>query len=1225
MGAMADGPGAELRTALTRVRRRWLAARWLHALARVAVGACIGLLLVIAVELLLAPPDVPLLVVAGAAFLATLAFGARVLWPLRRPPADDRVARFVEERCPQLEDRVVSAAALAPGPATGFRELVLAEAAERLRGIDPARVVAPARLRRAAVRGILALAVFAAVVVLGSTPLSRIAATAWLHALPFGVELAIDPGDFRLVAGQPFRVRARFNGGNGVGGRTPPILSVLDGMTPRDVRMRPAGDGWLAEFPSVTRSFRYRVGAAAYTTRDYFVEALSPPRVTRIDVEYAYPGFTGLAPRVEEDGGDLFAPVGTAVRLVVHTDRPVAEGALVLSDGRRVALDDAGDGRRTATLVVEENGRYAVRVVDAHGWSNRDSADYLIRATTDRPPAVRVVRPGGDREVTPLEEVTIEVRADDDHAVDRLDLVYTVAGRADRALPFDVPERAATVTGVRTFFVEDLAVEPGDVITYFARVRDAGRAGVSTEARSDLYFLEVRPFDNAFEEALSEGGLGPEAAEIGRLVALQKQIIVATWRLGQPPGGHRADDVRAVAEVQAAAAPASTAESGWADDVRAVAEVQVDVRDAAAGAAGPMSVQSRRGAAGDPGPEAQRRAMAAAVEAMTAAEAALSALDTVSAMPHETEALNQLLTAQAAVRRRQVSMQPGRGSGGRQAQLDLSALFDRELRREQETSYETGRPPGAEETGEDDEALDRLRELARRQERINRDLRQASESGTDEERRRRLERLRRQQQALRAELEALAEQFGRPSGAEGRSGSAGRPGGDGQPGAEGRSGSGRTARGELRRAAEQMQRAADGLRRRDRDAAGEHGDGAVDALLRLAERLRGAGAGERAGALGDLQLEAQQIAQAQRRLAGEMEPAADGARSPGYRGLMAGEKDDLADRTEALEQGLSALAAGADAPDGAPAAGDSAPDPSIAEAHRTLVREEVAERMRAGAERLRAAGGRSADRRSSGGSASTGGLRAEETALADVLGTVAGLLHRAMMQDEAQRRLVADLETARRLRERLQGGPPAGGASASARGGPSGAAPSGVPSGAAPSGAPSGDVPSGGRSASASRSRPETGAARDGSGAAEGSPERGADASETPGRGGAGQASASGREAALELARHPALRRALAEADPGLAAALEGWVRRWRSPSAPGTDPARLDFAHWISLRRDLVTALQRFERDRSRALADRALRGRYAAGADEAVPERYRRLVEQYYRSLAGAPRAVR
>ena len=1020
---MADGHGAELRIALARVRRRWLAAWWLHGLTRVAGGVCAGLLAVIGAELILAPPDAPLLATAAAVLAAALAFAARVLWRLGRPPSDERVARLVEERCPELEDRVASAAALAAGRrGSGFEELVVADAAERLRRIDLARVVTPARLRRAATRGLLSLAALAAVVVLGSTPLGRIARTAWLHASPSGAELAVEPGDFRLVAGQPLRVRARFRDGGGAA-RTPPVLSVLDGMAPRDVRMRPSGDGYVAEFPSVTRSFRYRVGAAAFASPDYLVEALSPPRVMRIDVEYAYPAFTGLAPRSEEDGGDLFAPAGTVATLVVHTDKPVVEGALVLSGRGRVALADTRDaGRRAAALVVEGDGRYRVRVVDAHGLSNRDAAEYLIRATADRPPSVRVLRPGGDREVTPLEEVTIEVRADDDHAVERLDLIYTVVGRAERTLPFEVPDGASAVTGVRTFFVEDLSVEPGDVITYFARARDSGQGGVPAVARSDLYFLEIRPFGNEFEEALSQGGLGPQAAEIGRLVGLQKQVVVATWRLDQT--ADRRDD-----------------------DVRAVARVQGDLRDTTAGAAGPaggMFGRSRRGTDGDPGPAAQRRALQAAVEAMTAAEAALEALDTASAMPRETEALNHLLTAQAAVRRRQVSMQPGGGSGGRQAQLDLSQLFDRELRREQETSYETGRQAGEREGAEDDEALDRLRELARRQERINRELRQPPETDTAEERRRRLERLRREQQELRAELEALAERIGRAA----RSGGGAREdGGNREDGVAG---------DEIGRASEEMQRATSGLGREDAGAAREHGDRAADALRRLAARLQGELPGEGAGAPG--------------------EP-----------------------------------------------------------------------------------------------------------------------------QDEAGRRLAAELETARRLLERLQA------SAGDAAGGP------------ADAGEPSDDGPPPEEPTPGSRRGSEADPTGEGSG---GDGSEAGSRADGSARGGddAGPAADSGREAAAELARHPGLLRALGEADPGLSADLERWARQWRSRSAPGTDAARLDYARWTSLRRDLITALQRFERDRARELAERVLRDRYAGGPDDAVPERYRRLVDQYYRSLAGS-----
>ena len=211
----------------------------------------------------------------------------------------------------------------AAGTPTVFRDLLVADAAERLRHIELGRVVTPAQLRGAALRGVLATVVLVAILTLGIGPLSRVARTAWLYAFPFNVTLEIEPGDVRILAGQPLRVRARVSGTWGDPARTPPTLTVLDGLTPRVVEMRATADGYLAEFASVTDSFVYRVSAATLTSRDYRVEALVAPRVRRIDVQYVYPGFTGLAPYVEEDGGDIYAPAGTEVRLLVQTDATI--------------------------------------------------------------------------------------------------------------------------------------------------------------------------------------------------------------------------------------------------------------------------------------------------------------------------------------------------------------------------------------------------------------------------------------------------------------------------------------------------------------------------------------------------------------------------------------------------------------------------------------------------------------------------------------------------------------------------------------------------------------------------------------------------------------------------------------------------------------------------------------------------------------------------------------
>ena len=110
---------------------------------------------------------------------------------------------------------------------------------------------------------------------------------------------------------------------------------------------------------------------------------------------------------------------------------------------------------------------------------------------------------------------------------------------------------------------------------------------------------------------------------------------------------------------------------------------------------------------------------------MTEAEISLRAEETSRAVPFEMDALNHLLKAEAEVRRRQVSTQQS-GAGGRgqsQAREDLSALFDQELRRDQQTNYET-RSPSSEsddDAGDESEAQRRLRELAERQQNLSRD------------------------------------------------------------------------------------------------------------------------------------------------------------------------------------------------------------------------------------------------------------------------------------------------------------------------------------------------------------------------------------------------------------------------------------------------------------------------------------------------------------------------
>ena len=162
-----------------------------------------------------------------------------------------------------------------------------------------------------------------------------------------------------------------------------------------------------------------------------------------------------------------------------------------------------------------------------------------------------------------------------------------------------------------------------------------------------------------------------------------------------------------------------------AQDVRAIGRAQGELKERVDRAAAQMREPRRRPRVvqGDAIGAAAADPMTSAAAAMGRAKAALDAVKTAEALPPEMEALNHLLRAQAEVKRREVMRQQansGSSGGSNRAQQDLSTLFDRELQRQQQTNYETQKSTEERQDGSKDNSLDRVRELARRQEQLAR-------------------------------------------------------------------------------------------------------------------------------------------------------------------------------------------------------------------------------------------------------------------------------------------------------------------------------------------------------------------------------------------------------------------------------------------------------------------------------------------------------------------------
>src|SRR5690606_11795074 len=165
------------------------------------------------------------------------------------------------------------------------------------------------------------------------------------------------------------------------------------------------------------------------------------------------------------------------------------------------------DGTLTGSFTVERRGLYSIELARDNGALVPASPEYTIDLLTDQEPSLRFTRPGRDMPASPIEEVYLEMEAFDDYGVRDVRLVYSVnGGPEDTVAVFGTsgpPLRE--VSAGHTLYLEEWQLEPGDLVSYYGLVRDNGNGAL---VASDMFVLNVRPFERAYREAEQQGGGG---------------------------------------------------------------------------------------------------------------------------------------------------------------------------------------------------------------------------------------------------------------------------------------------------------------------------------------------------------------------------------------------------------------------------------------------------------------------------------------------------------------------------------------------------------------------------------------------------------------------------------------------------------------------------------------------------------------------------------------------
>jgi hypothetical protein len=1111
---------------------------------------------------------------AGALVAFVAAAYASLVRPLARRVGDARLARFIEERARGTEERLVTAVEFGGGEearrvSRALLERLRSDADVAAAGVDLDRVFSRRVLAAYGAAALASLMLFAGVLKWGprgvSEGVAQLVAPSGLAAAADARAIKVKPGTARVPKGSDQEIKAALAGFDAEAASlfTRAAGAGEDAWQGQAMEQAKARGEFEISLLNVQESAEYFVESEGVRSEVFRLEVVDLPFVRQLDLVLNFPAFSRLPAKTIEDGGDVAALKGTVVTVTARLSGKARAARIVTASGRKAEMKATGQDF-VGALTVTGDTSYFVELTSVDGETYRGSNEYDVTALEDQPPTVTFERPGRDTKATNLEEVFTQARAEDDFGVAGIELFFSVNGGDEQRVSLQDLSRdaARSLTGTHTFFLEEFKLKPGDFISYYAKARDA-----SNETTSDIYFIEVKPFEMQYKQSQQQGGGGQGEGgdqDQNALTRRQKELIAATHRLMREGQRYtpqeRGDGYEAVAGGQ---------EKLKSDTLEFIERLRRRMGE---------QLEGRE--------ELSRMAedLRAATREMDGAPPPLRKQAGRDALPPEQRALQRLLSADAIFREMQVAFgnQQSGGGGGERESRELSDLMELELDK-MKNQYETlNREQRQRAEQAKTEAERRLEELARRQERALEEQRRRQQGQQAGPRNGGSGGSQRQQQEMVEEARRAARELERLSRER------------------------RDAR--MQELSRQLDQAADDMQRAQSSSKGDQGESIAQgerALERMREaqrrlqQMRGGGASGQQGQqqeIGELRRRAAEAAARQRDLAREAESLARRGSQQGQPQGDASARERLAEREQALADSVNSLEG--DARQTARALGEGKQQAAarrLNEAADALRRSRVAERIREGsrgAEPARPESAREAGRAAAQGLGEMSERLQEAEAAA---GRPAG--NNAEEALDRTRQLADDLDSLRRrLEERA-----ARRGRQSQRGEQQGQ--SGQQQGGQQQ-AQNGQQSQSGQQGSRSQQQGQQSAQQSGGGG------RGGDA-----------ISGTGEEDARQLGSE--LRERLRDA--------EGLRRQWGGTSGGRELGAAIEQLRGMadgrmegeaqtaaSLKAAVIDPLRQLEVELSKRLREQLGRTNLRLGDEGAAPGRYRKSVEEYYRRLS-------
>ena len=437
---------------MRRIRRIQLGRGLLRVLS-VVLG---GLFILVAMDYFLAPLSSGVRAVAFFCWLAAAAYGVFrfLLRPLTRKISLVRLARWLEERHPEVQERISTALELSDYP-EGISPDLLRElskdAAKDIGELNPNDEVRSERVKKSLWPVAVMVVALISLLAIWPQEMGRLLSRAVSPFSDLGnvgaFRFTMNPGDLEVLEGDEVLIEMTYEG---------ELDGDLDFLVTKDgevlseslspVSSEANKHTFQYHLPSAEDGFFYSARIGRSESDQFEVRVWPIPLLRDGVVRYQYPEYTGWSDRSEALNSGIKALPGTQVTVTGTFDSPIKSGQLLFESKElgNVEVENSANGssfRWTQTIVPETLGNATLMVTHKLG-RELQGGSFSIESLIDEAPAVKILSPfQRELKIRPDDQIVLTYEVLEKIGLSKAEIEIEVGGKKLESLNELLPEK----------------------------------------------------------------------------------------------------------------------------------------------------------------------------------------------------------------------------------------------------------------------------------------------------------------------------------------------------------------------------------------------------------------------------------------------------------------------------------------------------------------------------------------------------------------------------------------------------------------------------------------------------------------------------------------------------------------------------------------------------------------------------------------------------------------